>query len=69
MRELHRTNNAIELSFILSQLRDCGIEPVALDQHTSAIEGSISAIQQRIMVHDDDYDRANRIMGDIKKDL
>ena len=69
MKELYRTNNPIELSFIESNLRDAGIEPIQLDQHTSTMEGSISAIERRIMVVDDDYEAAMRIFNEIKPQL
>jgi hypothetical protein len=35
---------------------------VLLDQHTSIIEGSIGAIQRRIMVEDKDLDRARSLL-------
>lgn len=69
MREIFRSNNAIQLSFVESNLRDVGIEPIQLDQHTSTLEGSISAIERRIVVDDDDYDQAMRVMADLKDRL
>ncbi|MEM6780403.1 MAG: DUF2007 domain-containing protein [Pseudomonadota bacterium] len=69
MREIFRSNNAIQLSFIESNLRDVGIEPIQLDQHTSSMEGSISAIERRIVVSEEDYDAAMRIMDDLEDKL
>lgn len=69
MREIFRSNNAIQLSFVESNLRDVGIEPIQLDQHTSSIEGSISAIERRIVVTQEDYSAAMRIMDELKDSL
>jgi hypothetical protein len=65
MKELLRTNNAVFLSWITALLRSEGIEPVVLDTHAAAVEGSISAIQRRVMVADDDHGRARRIVQDV----
>ena len=62
MKEVLRTNNLIEISWAQSVLADMGIETVVLDNHTAMMEGSIGAIQQRVMVHMDDYNRAGRIL-------
>lgn len=69
MREIFRSNNAIQLSFVESNLRDAGIEPVQLDRHASVTDGSISAIERRIVVSDDDYERAMRVMCDLADEL
>lgn len=69
MREIFRSNNVIQLSFVESQLMDAGIEPIHLDQHASAVEGSIHAIQRRIAVVEEDYDAAMRIMDELKDRL
>jgi hypothetical protein len=37
---------------------------VVLDEHTSIIEGSIGAIQRRIMVEDRDHGRARRLLSE-----
>jgi hypothetical protein len=65
MKELLRTNDPVRLSFVEALLAAAGIESVVLDQHTSAIEGSISAIQRRIMVDDRDHGRATRLLNDV----
>ena len=62
MKELLRSNDAVRLSFVQAMLRGAGIESVLLDQHTSIIEGSIGAIQRRIMVEDKDLDRARSLL-------
>ncbi len=62
MKELLRTNNPVLLSWIEALLADSRIGSVVLDQHTSIIEGSIGAIQRRLMVDDDDYPAARRLL-------
>ena len=64
MKELLRTNDPVRLSFVEALLASAGIESVVLDQHTSAIEGSISAIQRRIMVDDRDHGRAKLLLSE-----
>jgi hypothetical protein len=68
MKELLRTNNAVLLSWIEALLADARIESVVLDQHTSIIEGSIGAIQRRLMVADDDYAAASRLLDAARRD-
>lgn len=64
MRELLRSNDAVMLSWATAILEAEGIRAVLLDAHTSAVEGSILAIPRRLMVGDDDYVRARRILED-----
>jgi hypothetical protein len=62
MKELVRTNDAVFLSWLRATLADAGIEAFVFDQFTSAIEGSIGALPRRVMVDDDDFERARYIM-------
>jgi hypothetical protein len=55
MKELLRTNDPVERSFIMALLRDAGFNPVELDQHMSVMEGSASAIQCRIAVPEHEW--------------
>jgi hypothetical protein len=64
MKELLRTNDPVRLSFVEALLSAAGIESVVLDQHTSIIEGSIGAIQRRIMVKDRDHGRAKLLLSE-----
>jgi hypothetical protein len=62
MREVLRTNDPVALSFAVVLLRDSGIEAVVLDEHSSVMEGSIGAIQRRLMVLPEDVAAArNRL--------
>jgi hypothetical protein len=64
MKELLRSNDPVELSFVQALLRDAGIEAVVFDQHASVMEGSIGAIQRRIMVLDEDHFAARHLLVD-----
>ena len=64
MKELLRTNNIVRLSWVQALLTDAGIDSVVLDQHTSLVEGSIGAIQRRLMVDERDHSRARRLIAE-----
>ena len=64
MKELLRTNDLVRLSWVEALLSDAGIECLVLDEHTSLVEGSIGAIQRRIMVDDGDLPRARVLVAE-----
>ncbi|WP_029009857.1 DUF2007 domain-containing protein [Azospirillum halopraeferens] len=64
MTEILRTNDVVRLSWLSALLADAGIGAVVLDTHTSVLEGSIGAIPRRLMVADDDAERARRVLAD-----
>ena len=64
MKELLRTNDPVLLTWLSALLRDQGVEAMVFDTHTSILEGSANAIQRRVMVIDDDYEDARRILID-----
>jgi hypothetical protein len=68
MQELLRSNNLVRLSFLTALLADAGIEAIIFDAHTSVAEGSISAIPRRLMVADEDFSRARRVLIDSGED-
>jgi putative signal transducing protein len=68
MKELLRTNNVVRLSWVQALLRDSGIESLVLDEHTSLVEGSIGAIQRRLMVLERDFVRARALVAAADKD-
>ena len=63
MKELLRTNDLVRLSWLQALLADAGIETFVLDHNTAAIEGSISALQRRIMVREEDHRRALAVLA------
>jgi hypothetical protein len=69
MRELFRSNDAVRLSWAQARLRDAGIDCLVLDHHTSLVEGSIGAIPRRLMVAEQDHDRARAIIAAAEAEL
>jgi len=64
---LIRTNDPVLLSWLAAALRGEDIEAIVLDAHTSVMEGSISAIPRRIMVHEKDLPRARRVLAEAER--
>ena len=62
MKELLRTNDAVLLSWTEALLRAERIETFVLDGHMSVLEGSAGAIPRRMMVADEDHERATALM-------
>ena len=69
MREILRTNDPVLISYAQSRLKDVGIDSLVFDGHTSILEGSIGAIPRRIMVIDEDAERARSILDDSDLDV
>jgi hypothetical protein len=69
MKELLRTNDPVRLSFLMALLTDAGIESVVFDGHTSVLEGSIMAIPRRLMVLDDDFAQARRVLTEAGEEM
>jgi len=62
MEELVRTNDAVFLSWLTARLDGENIEAVVLDAYASVMEGSISAIQRRVMVERHNLVRAKQLL-------
>jgi len=62
MVELTRTNDAVLLSWLVYALAAEDIDAVVLDSFTSVMEGSISAIERRVMVPEDSLGKARIIL-------
>ncbi len=65
MIELFRTNDPVLISYVVAVLKDEGINAIVLDEHTSILEGSIGAIQRRLVVPEADLDAAREILNDV----
>src|SRR5262245_13031678 len=66
MRELLRTNDFVLVSYLEAVLADAGIDAVVLDGHTSVAQGSLLAIPRRVMVEDEDFAAAQRLLDAIQ---
>lgn len=64
MKQLLRTNDLVRLSWLQALLADSGIASIVLDQYTSALEGSLGILPRRLMVHDEDFIQACRVLLD-----
>ncbi|MDX6807352.1 DUF2007 domain-containing protein [Terrihabitans rhizophilus] len=64
MKELLRANDMVLISFACSLLEGEGVEHVLLDTNMSVLDGSIGAIPRRLLVGDEDHDRARRILSE-----
>ena len=62
MKELLRSNNLVEISYLTSMLKSEGIEVHILDNNMSIIEGSGMAIPRRIMVGAADFILARKLL-------
>ena len=63
MEELLRSNDPVWLSYVRHVLAEEGIAFLQLDEHMSALEGSVGAIPRRIMVLREDLPRARLSLG------
>jgi hypothetical protein len=63
MKELFRSNDAVYLSFAQAVLAAEGIEAVVFDANMASVEGSIGALPRRLMVAEEDLNRAKAILA------
>ena len=62
MRPLLKTNNPVTLSYASHVLGEAGIESVVFDENASIMDGSMGAVPRRLMVLDEDFSRAERLL-------
>jgi hypothetical protein len=62
MEELLRTNDIVLISFVEVLLRDAGIEPLVADQNMSVLDGSLGVLPRRVLVREDQLERARKII-------
>ena len=66
MIELLRSNDVVILSFAEVLLRDAGIKCTVLDRHMSITEGSVGALNQRLMVRFEDETHARALIAEAR---
>jgi hypothetical protein len=64
MREIVRTNDAVLISAIDALLKGAGIRHMVLDQNMSVLDGSLNMLPRRIVVDDENVERARRLLTD-----
>jgi hypothetical protein len=62
VRELVRTNDAVVLSAIEALLKSANIAHLVADQNMSVLEGSIGIFPRRVLVDEDQLERARRLL-------
>jgi hypothetical protein len=62
MRELLRSNDLVHLSWARAMLAAEGIDSLLLDDHVSGVEGSIGAIPRRLVVAEENFERAEQVL-------
>lgn len=63
IEELLRSNDPVYLSFVRHVLAEEGIDYLVLDEHMSALEGSIGILPRRVLVAGEDVARARHALG------
>ncbi len=69
MKELLRTTDPTIIAFASALLEGEDIDCFQMDVNMSILEGGIGIFPRRLMVRDDDYDIALRVMRDNDIDL
>jgi len=64
MKPVLKTNDVVLLSFAQSLLSDAKIEAIVFDANASVMDGSMGMLPRRLMVADDDFAQAQRILRD-----
>lgn len=62
MRELLKTNDPVLISYVEALLKDAGIAAAVLDRNMSVVEGSLGILPRRVLVADEDWNQARRVL-------
>ena len=62
MRELVRTNDAVLITAIEALLNGAQIKHLVVDRNLSVLEGSIGIFPRRILVDEEQFDAARRLL-------
>jgi hypothetical protein len=62
MRELVRTNDAVLITAIEALLNGAQIKHLVVDRNMSVLEGSIGIFPRRILVDEEQFDAARRLL-------
>lgn len=62
LRELLRTNDPTEISYVEYLLKQAGVYYMVLDTNMSVLDGSIGALPRRILVADNGWETACEVM-------
>ena len=62
MRMVLKSNDPVVLSYASDVLTQAGIESVIFDTHASIMDGSMAMVPRRLMVLEEDHDRAEVLL-------
>ena len=62
MRAILKTNNPVTLSYASHLLHEAGIASEVFDENASVMDGSMGFLPRRLMVLDEDFSRADRLL-------
>ena len=68
MRAVLKTIDPVILSYAADLLSQQGIRSVVFDTHASIVDGSMGFLPRRLMVLDEDFDRALRLLSETVPD-
>jgi hypothetical protein len=68
MRAVLKSLDPVVLNFAANVLSQEGIESVVFDTHASVMDGSMGFLPRRLMVSDEDFDRAHRLLREAVPD-
>ncbi len=69
MKELFSTNDITKFIYAETILNSNDIISFALDENISVLEGSIGILPRRLMVLENDFERASELLKDFGLDL
>lgn len=64
MDEIVRTNDVVLISAIEALFKSAGIPYFVADQHMSVMDGSLGFLPRRVLVDEDHFERAKRLLTD-----
>ena len=65
MRAVLKSNNPVVLSYATHVLEESGIQALIFDTHASIMDGSMAMVPRRLMVLDEDHDRADTLLRQV----
>ena len=65
MRAVLKTIDPVVLNYAANVLEQEGIEAVIFDTHASVMDGSMGFLPRRLMVLDEDFDRALKLLRQV----
>lgn len=69
MKELLRTDNLALFAYVDAALKAEGIDAFPVDMHASGMYWTWGLLQRRMLVLEEDFDRAKDLLGTILADL